>query len=77
MMSYHSLEDRMVKNFIKEGKAAGQTESDFFGVKRLPFKAITRKPVVANAEENAKNPRATSAKLRIAERSEHEWNGDE
>ena len=72
MMSYHSLEDRMVKNFIKEGKAAGQTESDFFGVKRLPFKAITRKPVVANAEENAKNPRATSAKLRIAETSAQE-----
>jgi 16S rRNA (cytosine1402-N4)-methyltransferase len=77
VMSYHSLEDRMVKNFIKEGKATGQTESDFFGVKRLPFKAITRKPVIASAAENAKNPRATSAKLRIAERSEHEWKRDE
>jgi len=77
VMSYHSLEDRMVKNFIKEGKAAGQTESDFFGVKHLPLKAITRKPIVSGAEENATNPRATSAKLRIAERTHTEWNRDE
>ena len=61
---------------LSSAKQARQ-ESDFFGVKRLPFKAITRKPVVATPEENAKNPRATSAKLRIAERSEHEWNLNE
>lgn len=77
VMSYHSLEDRMVKNFIREGKAEGQTESDMFGVKRVPLKAITRKPIVATAEENARNPRATSAKLRVAERTEHPWSHDE
>ena len=77
IMSYHSLEDRMVKNFIREGKASGQTESDFYGVKHVPLKAITRKPVVASAEENARNPRATSAKLRVAERTETQWNRGE
>jgi len=73
IMSYHSLEDRMVKNFIREGKAEGQTESDFYGVKHVPYKAINRKPIVATAEENARNPRATSAKLRIAERLDITW----
>jgi 16S rRNA (cytosine1402-N4)-methyltransferase len=63
----------MVKNFMREGKAEGQTESDFYGVKRVPYKALTRKPIVATAEENSRNPRATSAKLRIAERTEIEW----
>ena len=76
IMSYHSLEDRMVKNFIREGKAEGQTESDFYGVKHVPYKAITRKPIVATAEENARNPRASSAKLRIAERLEVTWSKD-
>jgi 16S rRNA (cytosine1402-N4)-methyltransferase len=76
IMSYHSLEDRMVKNFIREGKADGQTESDFYGVKHVPYKAITRKPIVATAEENARNPRATSAKLRIAERLDVNWSKD-
>jgi len=76
IMSYHSLEDRMVKNFIREGKAEGQTESDFYGVKHVPYKAINRKPIVATAEENARNPRATSAKLRIAERLDITWSKD-
>src|SRR6056300_284873 len=76
IMSYHSLEDRMVKNFIREGRPTGQTESDFFGVKHVPYKAITRKPIVATAEENARNPRATSAKLRIGERTETNWTKD-
>ena len=77
VMSYHSLEDRMVKNFIREGKATGQTDSDMFGVKRVPLKGITRKPVIATEEENTRNPRATSAKLRIAERTEEPWNKDD
>lgn len=77
VMSYHSLEDRMVKNFIREGKAVGQTDSDMFGVKRVPLKAITRKPIVATEEENARNPRATSAKLRIAERTEEAWSRED
>jgi 16S rRNA (cytosine1402-N4)-methyltransferase len=76
IMSYHSLEDRMVKNFIREGKAEGQTESDFYGVKHVPYKAITRKPIIATAKENARNPRATSAKLRIAERLKVTWSKD-
>ncbi len=76
VMSYHSLEDRMVKNFIREGKATGQTDSDMFGVKRVPLKGITRKPVIATEEENARNPRATSAKLRIAERTDEPWHKD-
>lgn len=76
IMSYHSLEDRMVKNFMREGKAEGQTESDFYGVKHVPFKAITRKPIMAKAEENARNPRASSAKLRIAERLDVTWSKD-
>ena len=76
VMSYHSLEDRMVKNFIRDGKAVGQTDSDMFGVKRVPLKGITRKPVIATEEENARNPRATSAKLRIAERTEEPWQRD-
>jgi 16S rRNA (cytosine1402-N4)-methyltransferase len=75
-MSYHSLEDRMVKNFIREGRPSGQTDSDFFGVKHVPYKAITRKPIIATAEENARNPRATSAKLRIGERTETNWTKD-
>ncbi len=77
VMSYHSLEDRIVKNFIREGKASGQTESDLFGVKHLPLKAITRKPITASTQENAINPRATSAKLRVAERTHIEWHRDE
>lgn len=73
VLSYHSLEDRMVKNYMREGKAVGVTESDFFGVKRVPYRAITRKPIIATEEENTRNSRARSAKLRIAERTEHPW----
>ena len=77
VMSYHSLEDRMVKNFMRDGKAMGPTESDMFGVKRVPLKGITRKPVIASTAENAINPRATSAKLRIAERTQEPWTRNE
>lgn len=66
--SYHSLEDRMVKNFIAKGKIFGEVEKDFFGNQLKPFNAITRKPVIANEEELKVNNRARSAKLRIAER---------
>jgi len=68
VMSYHSLEDRLVKNFIKSGNFEGKIEKDFFGKANLPFKRITRKPIIADAEEIASNPRARSAKLRIAEK---------
>ena len=68
VMSYHSLEDRLVKNFMKSGNFEGKIETDFFGKANIPFKKITRKPVIANEEEIAANPRARSAKLRIAEK---------
>jgi 16S rRNA (cytosine1402-N4)-methyltransferase len=68
VMSYHSLEDRMVKNFIQTGKVFGELEKDFFGNPLRPFEAITRKPVEASEEEVKENNRARSAKLRIAKK---------
>jgi 16S rRNA (cytosine1402-N4)-methyltransferase len=68
VMSYHSLEDRLVKNFIQKGKFDGQVEKDFYGNEIKPLKSITRKPIEATPEETARNPRARSAKLRIAEK---------
>jgi 16S rRNA (cytosine1402-N4)-methyltransferase len=67
--SYHSLEDRMVKNYIGKGKIFGEVEKDFFGNQLKPFNGITRKPLIANEEELKMNKRARSAKLRIAERA--------
>ncbi|RZK47526.1 MAG: 16S rRNA (cytosine(1402)-N(4))-methyltransferase RsmH [Pedobacter sp.] len=68
VMSYHSLEDRPVKSFIAKGKFRGEVEKDFFGNEQKPFKAITRKAVIASDEELAVNSRARSAKLRIGEK---------
>ena len=68
VMSYHSLEDRMVKNYINKGKVYGEVEKDFFGNEIKPFKAVNRKPIEATEEEVTKNSRARSAKLRIAEK---------
>lgn len=68
VMSYHSLEDRLVKNFMKTGNADGKEEKDFFGNLLTPYKIITRKPIVPTDEEIMTNSRARSAKLRIAER---------
>ena len=68
VMSYHSLEDRIVKNFMKTGNAEGKEEKDFYGNLLAPYHIITRKPVVPSNEETENNPRARSAKLRIAER---------
>ena len=68
IMSYHSLEDRMVKNFINKGKVFGEVEKDFFGNEIKPFEAITRKPIEASEEEVEQNKRARSAMLRIAEK---------
>lgn len=68
VMSYHSLEDRPVKSFIAKGKFRGEVEKDFFGNEQKPFQAITRKAVVADADELARNSRSRSAKLRIGER---------
>jgi len=68
VMTYHSLEDRMVKNFINKGKVFGEVEKDFYGNEIKALKAINRKPIEATAEEIEKNKRARSAKLRIAEK---------
>ena len=68
VMSYHSLEDRLVKNFMKTGNAEGKEEKDFFGNLQTPYTIITRKPIVPSDEEIESNSRARSAKLRIAER---------
>lgn len=73
VMSYHSLEDRLVKRFIQQGKFHGQVEKDFYGNDIKPMKAITRKPVMATEEEILRNKRARSAKLRVAEKIESEW----
>jgi 16S rRNA (cytosine1402-N4)-methyltransferase len=68
VISYHSIEDRLVKNFFRSGNVEGKIESDFYGVVQKPFKAITKKPVVPNEEEVECNPRARSAKMRVAVR---------
>ncbi len=68
VLSYHSIEDRLVKNFINAGNTEGIVNKDFFGNKLVPFKAVNRKVILPGDEELAKNPRAKSAKLRIAER---------
>lgn len=68
VMSYHSLEDRLVKNFIGKGKFHGEVEKDLFGNDLKPLQSVTRKPIEASAEEIAQNSRARSAKLRVAEK---------
>ena len=70
ILSYHSLEDRLAKNFIAKGKFHGPVEKDFFGNESRPFEAVNRKPEEADADEIALNSRARSAKLRIAIRNE-------
>ena len=68
VMSYHSLEDRLVKTFMQSGNFDGHVETDAFGRSNRPFKLINRKPIIATEAEIALNPRSRSAKLRIAER---------
>lgn len=70
VITYHSLEDRMVKNFIKTGRADGKEEKDVFGNIHAPLKAVNRKPILPQESEIASNTRARSAKLRIAEKTE-------
>lgn len=69
VMSYHSLEDRLVKNFMKRGSLTGEISKDFYGNILKPFTEVIRKPIVANEKEIDQNNRARSAKLRIAERN--------
>lgn len=69
IMSYHSLEDRLVKNFMKRGNLDGSIEKDFYGNVLKPFDEITRKPISPKESEIQENTRARSAKLRIAARN--------
>lgn len=68
VMSYHSLEDRLVKNFMQKGKFRGEVEKDFYGNEIKPFKVINRKVITASEDEIRENVRARSAKLRVAEK---------
>ncbi|MDE7096693.1 MAG: 16S rRNA (cytosine(1402)-N(4))-methyltransferase RsmH [Muribaculaceae bacterium] len=67
ILTYHSVEDRIVKNYFRSGNAEGKVEKDFFGKVLCDWKAVTRSPVTADAEEVELNPRSRSAKLRAAE----------
>jgi len=68
VITYHSLEDRMVKNIMKTGNVEGKQDQDFFGNLNTPFRLVNNKVIVPNEEEIARNPRSRSAKLRIAEK---------
>lgn len=68
VITYHSLEDRMVKNIMKTGNVEGKMEKDFFGRTETPFKLINNKVIIPSEEEQERNPRSRSAKLRIAEK---------
>jgi len=72
VISYHSLEDRLVKNFMKSGNFEGEIEKDFFGNVISPFTPVTRKPLTPAEDELTENPRSRSAKLRAAERRQDE-----
>jgi len=66
VISYHSIEDRLVKNFIRSGKFDGKVEQDMFGNVEKPLSAVNRKPIVPTSDENIRNTRARSAKMRVA-----------
>ena len=70
VMSYHSLEDRLVKNLLKTGNVDGVVQKDTFGKIYRPFKIVNKQVIVADQEEQKRNPRSRSAKLRIGERVE-------
>jgi len=71
ILSYHSLEDRMVKHFMLTGNPAGVPEKDFYGNLLRPFEPVHRKPIEASPEELVSNPRSRSARLRVARRTEY------
>ena len=68
VITYHSLEDRIVKNMMRAGNTAGVVEKDFYGRSSAPLKPLTNKPETPTQEETEANPRSRSAKLRVAEK---------
>ena len=68
VITYHSLEDRMVKNIMRTGNVEGKAEQDFFGNRKTPFRLVNNKVITPSEEETGRNPRSRSAKLRIAEK---------
>ncbi|MFZ1790016.1 MAG: 16S rRNA (cytosine(1402)-N(4))-methyltransferase, partial [Saprospiraceae bacterium] len=66
VMSYHSLEDRLVKNIFKTGNTEGELDKDDFGAIQKTFEVVTKKPIVPDFKEQKRNPRSRSAKLRVA-----------
>ena len=74
VITYHSLEDRLVKNFMRAGNFAGKVEQDFFGNINAPLKSLTNKPITPDDDEVSANPRSRSAKLRVAELREQPSN---
>ncbi len=68
VITYHSLEDRIVKNFMKAGNVEGKVKQDFFGRTEAPFRAVSNKVITPSDEEQQRNPRSRSAKLRVAEK---------
>lgn len=72
IITYHSLEDRMVKNIMKSGNIEGKVKQDFFGRIETPFRLVNNKVITASNDEQERNPRSRSAKLRIAEKKANE-----
>ena len=72
VITYHSLEDRMVKNILKTGNAEGKASTDFYGNVQSPFRPVNNKVIVPDSDEQERNPRSRSAKLRIAEKKDYE-----
>ena len=72
VISYHSIEDRFVKNFLRSGTIDGTVEKDFYGNIFRPFARITKKPIVPNEVELKENPRSRSARLRVGEKLEEQ-----
>ena len=68
IITYHSIEDRMVKNFMRSGNIDGKVETDFFGRSQTPIRPVNNKVIVPTEEEVERNPRSRSAKLRVAEK---------
>lgn len=77
VITYHSLEDRIVKNYMRSGNAEGRVRQDFFGRTNVPYRLVNNKVIVPSAEEQERNPRSRSAKLRVAERTDnHQATGE-